>query len=118
MTDRPWSTQPVTGAQHAAWLAEARIKVVDGMDPAWQSIVTLSELVASAITDDHEGDQMCRFVVGLQEMIAALAALCATAEIKIPDVDFFCCCGDDRNEGTICVIHGGLAVRRSMRASA
>lgn len=24
MTDRPWSTQPVTGAQHDAWMAQER----------------------------------------------------------------------------------------------
>lgn len=36
MTDRPWSTQPITGAQHDAWMAEEReVHTIDrdGMPP-------------------------------------------------------------------------------------
>lgn len=27
MTERPWSTQPITGAQHDAWMAAARAQM-------------------------------------------------------------------------------------------
>lgn len=32
MTERPWSTMPVTGAQHDAWMAEERQQV---QYPSW-----------------------------------------------------------------------------------
>jgi hypothetical protein len=77
----------------------------------WVALTVCFDRVANILRDHAElGPDANQFFEGLKESFSALAAMCHSKDLRVPDPKYFCCCRDPEAEPAICIIHAAMAL--------